>query len=863
MLNSLPINKYAIYVMRACLIPYSSIFLVFFLYNLARIFLAAHTALSVEDTALLFSEELGNHAIVNFRLTVLWFMGTTFRFVIFRPKLPAGRDGASAWTTEGSKIIRTTQTSVDAYPSLRVTNGPINVDRLGFATYRATTSRIDDQYCEYVFVPRPFKFNRINWLNGHMEECQDILERHDQGFAVRREMDDKDVHTYVARTGFYGSVAVGAQCWEAILNACAVSGKEVTAYSIGKIAEKYHPDITPEELVTLQSLVACYWNQARIQNIRAQRPAHVAKIQFVGDKRDDNLAPDKPTGRTVLPYFVSKPNTAPRKGYQADISAVHYRIDTVRNKNTQLSSQAKSYVDEFVEMLNIKRIQPWELEAVIEHQDGPLQRKRNERVKHFMHSFAAKVKAMVKVEPVSNDGPVRNISTLPAEFNLINGRYMLAAAEWFKSNTEWYLAGKKPGCIAERIVEIASFALNEASYSRAAKVCCADVSKMDAAKHPYLQAWLTTRIYARLFGFDSEELFELRTKEAAATAITDSGVPYEIGASQLSGSACTTIDNTITNAFLSFAAYRLGGDSKEDAYQMLGAYVGDDSVSNNDAESMEAAGQMYGYTIKAEMVGYGEHIPFLSRYFYAAWHGEPYSLQDPKRLMAKAHLSFSPPCFSDLEAATNKFRGYSELDPAVRVYGHIFDKLKELGGDTGRMWDGDVPYNSKNGAWPTSFEAQDIWTGITGCHVRHYYDWLRNIKSYEQLLASNPPIIENDAPDKPTITIDPDAIESTAETSTEPVHPDATVAAPPNNPGVVTARAMANEAVQNIEDVQKVEEFRAKLNKRAAMKTKAAARKKPNPLPMGGVWYNSDYKVQESSSGPTSTRPTSPRQGVT
>lgn len=783
-----------------------------------------YRASKFDDAHLLF---LSNDSMVKLKLWLAWWSGRSLEFDMFRPVRPAGNTPSASWTTQNGKITLTTQTKTEVFPSLNVANGIVSLDWINAGQYRATTTRIDDMTCRFVLVPlEPFSSFEVN---------VNMFEDRIPEFAVRREVVGNETATFLCRQGFYETSQFTNRCWETILNAMAVANKETTAYSVGTIVDKFYENPTKDQIIEIQALAACFWNTNKLQKQPIQRPAHIAKIQFVGDDRDDALAPYKPTGRTVLPFLSVKPNSSPMKGYQSDLAAVHYRIDMVRNTVASLSAKAREYIDEFVDLVAPAPIRPWTLEAVIEHQDGPLQRLRNERVKWFMDTLTAKVKAMIKVEPVANDGPVRNISTLPAEYNLANGRYMLAAAEWLKKNTEWYTAGKTPTAVAERITTLASEAMRAAGNPGAAKLCCADVSKMDAGKHPYIQAWLTSRIYARMFTHDCDELLSIREKEAMATATTDGGVSYEIGATQLSGSACTTIDNTITNAFLSYAAHRIEGLTPQESYQKLGAYVGDDSVSHNSALAMEAAGQLFGYTIKAEMVSYGEHVPFLSRMFYAVWHGEPVSFQDPNRLMAKAHLTYAPPQFSDLEAATNKFRGYSELDPGVRVYRHIFEKLKELGGDTGRRWSGDTPYNLQQGEnWPTCGESQNIWTGITGTTVQQYVHWLKNVDSYEQLLKSSPPLVLNDAKNKDTITIDPQEPGSVPPIPIHKIPEEATVAVPRNHPGATAARSRAEAARDETRSMAKDEKRKKKATVRAEKQARVPG--KPPSLFEIGEW---------------------------
>lgn len=749
----------------------------------------------------------GGNWVVKVKLIIYWWIGRPLEVRMPRPLLPCGRFERKVWTTIDHQIWMTTDEHEYRYPALRLVNGFTVISSWIPLQYRCTTRRIDDIYVEYRLTPQEVD------SSSFFAPPSSIFSSDEKGdFVYRSELRDEVIQMHLAKMGTYESLTLDSRCWEAIMHSLEATDKNSTCYTVGTIIDRFQPTMEKKEVTFVQSAVTNYWNHARSNRMEVQRNNRPNQmIQFVGDSRDDASAPYKETGRKVMPDFVTMPDAMPTKGRQSDLAAVHYRIDLVRNTVKSLTTQAQQYIDEFVALVAPDRIEPLSLEAVIEHQDGPLQRARNEKAKDMMWRVIAKVQSMVKVEAVGKQGPVRNISTLPAEFNLSLGRYMLAAADWFKKNTSWYTAGKTPKDTADRMVYITAQAMERATFFRQAKVCCADVSKMDAAKHPYIQAWLTTRIYAKLFGGDVEELLALRKSEADCKAVTAEGLTYSVGATQLSGSACTTIDNTITNAFLSYAAYRLEGKTPEESYADLGAYVGDDSVSLNSAESMEMAGKLYGYTIKAEMVGYGEHVPFLSRFFYAAWQGEPYSLQDPKRLMSKIMISTAPSEFTDAEAALNKLRGYSQLDPGVRVYSHLYDALRRIVGKDGKIYKPDMPWFSaaftEAEGWPSSVEAQDIWTGMTGVQSSCFAAWCSGLSTYTDFMAGPPRslIISNEGPMKMHLVIDPTEPTATAPAPEGEIPEVATVNVDRKHPGVKTAEATAAEAVLQIQKMAFVE----------------------------------------------------------
>ena len=561
------------------------------------------------------------------RLLRAWIFNIRVTGWCFRPCQPGGTDDGIVWSTGAHGISVTRGTQVDIVDPLPVVNGDYLLARLLPFRIRTTRSGYD---VFYELTPIWF-----SWVRA-------IGDEYHNGFCVRKELNGSLLLVHVSPLNSNTTASISSTEWDTLIAAFNTSGNKATPYSAGTIHGRFEPTDSKKTLTMTQSIISDYWNANMARKSVSPQMAIRTALQFVGDVRDNELADYKTTGRRITPDFVEGPDAMPAIGFQASLSAVHFRLDAFRNtmdpdQQANIVQIAREFVGHLTPLIEIE---PWSEQQVLDSQTKPLQRIRNEREKWWHRiSKNLQVKAMCKVEPVSNSGPIRNISTCEVCFNLELGRYMLAAAEYLKANTTWYCAGKTPRATAERIVDIVSHARRNGGVR---EVCCADVSKMDAGKNPYLIAHLTTSIYIALFGVDEKELARLRIDEANASAVTKEGEAYIVGASQLSGSCTTTIDNTITNAFISYYAYRLEGLSPEVAYQYLGAYVGDDSVSNNSARSVELAGKHLGYTIKAEMVSEFEPVPFLSRFFYDCWSGGPNSIQDPMRLMSKIHLSIAP-----------------------------------------------------------------------------------------------------------------------------------------------------------------------------------------------------------------------------
>jgi len=794
----------------------------------------------------------------------LWTAGVTGRtpkMRVFRPVHPAGNEAHKAWTTVGSYIYLTDNLATRKIPNFGLWNGSVCLSAWFPFPCNVSCVRNNKYYVTYEISP--FQSNNLDVVTAPSL----IVSSSSSPFVVRMEhYGEGGYEVHLSYEGAFQTITVSNKVWETVKMGLQVSGKQCTAYTVGNVLESTVTGLTKEHKLLMQGALASYWNNVGFTTPRLER-AHQTLVQFVGDRRDDVHAPYKVSGRTVLPKMVTTPNVMPAKGRQADLSAVHYRIDMVRNKKGKLEEQVHVYMDEFLGLIAPPVLEPWTVQDVMDNQTGTLQRIRNLAASYAMGMLTrirCSVEAMIKVEAIANSGPMRNISTVDPEFNLALGRYMLPAAAWLKANHPWYTAGNSPTVIAQKIVQLAnrSMQMHWDGVTPRAALCCADVSKMDAAKHPEITAHLTSKLYFRMFP-DSKELVELRQAEAAAPARTAEGLPYKVGASQLSGSACTTIDNTITNAFMSFVAYRLDNIEPAEAFSLLGVYVGDDSVSHNTKESIEAAGALLGYTVKADMVCRGEQVPFLSRFFYACWDDEGYSYQDPLRLLSKLHLSVAPSDIPDVTAALNKMKGLHELDPAIPLYQMLYHKLVEITGRQGEVSKQDGPWYTitygSGESWPTSRDAADLWQGVVNVTPSRYAEWLSKIETYDDLMTIPPPLADNEHKVKVQLSIVPDEAFATVPQSVSEPPPEATVDVAAG-PGVEAAKQRAEAAVKAIHGVAEVEKIsrrrERKENKKEEIRKKKEEKQGP-PLEVGH-WDPKDRPQSPPvSTTPPMTRPPS------
>ncbi len=688
-------------------------------------------ALRKPDRAIEFAE--GRFA----RLVFAWLTGRTLRRTTFNPLEPAGDDRKRTWTTIPMGLETTTEAGTKISQPLRCQNGSV---RFWFTRWTQETER-SGQSTTITLTPR--------WLPGSGDSrALSIASREedvDGDFAMRTERTGKETVTYVARTGMHASARLSARTEAAVRAALENNGAKTQAFSIGTVIKAIDKTAAGPQDADLQLaafILADYWAKKWGNNSpQTTRPPQA--LQRLEDSRQDDLAPFKATGTRIGPDFCLHPDAAPVTGRSNDLVAIEARLDSVRNPNLPIPPDILKSVDDFVdEVVSGKTGMTFSLEHVLASQDGPLQRVRNEMARAWVlcKNTGFKVKAFLKKEAIVNSGPTRNISTLPAETNLQYGTVTLSISNFLKNNTKWYCPSNAPATTARRMVEC---------LDGQRRITAADFSKMDARKSARLAARLIHQLCVRLLPDQADLILQLHEAEMTCTARTDGGEPYCSAISQLSGSASTTLHNTLANAFMCYAAHRREGMDHKSAYENtnLALFVGDDSVSRNTMETIEGVGKDLGYEIVAEVIPYGAEVPFLSRWFPAAWFGEQGSYQDPARLMRKISMSFGDPSRGTQQLAADKWRGMAELDPAMTLFTVGYSVIRRITNKTGDLLSVDTPWylrqNAGHGGWPQLENADNYFEMRTGLPPSVLVSWFLSVTDWEDFLAGPPHRIQN------------------------------------------------------------------------------------------------------------------------
>jgi hypothetical protein len=400
----------------------------------------------------------------------------------------------------------------------------------------------------------------------------------------------------------------------------------------------------------------------------------------------------KPMLRTFMDPIVDAAY-CPVNTRAAEENAVQGRVlAPQRSINCQLTPFLIQAMDEFIEELfpDPGHLFPLSVDEVYERQARPSQRQILQRAETTEYDHAT-FSSFIKREAYGKVTDERLITTLPGPLKRDYSRYLYAIADHLKEQY-WYAFGKPPCRIAELVA---------VTCENASTAGMTDFTRMDGHVSKILR-YLEVKLLTRAFKQDYvPEVLRLHEMQLNAKCYTTHGVKYNVGTARGSGSPETSAFNSVATAFISFLARRM---TKVDghfiapaaAYQNIGMVGGDDGlIPDINVRKFTRAASMVGQIVKIELIKRGElGVNFLSRYYGPnVWYGDPNSMCDLKRQLAKFHtmVGLAEPAVKALQKA----RSYYLTDANTPIIGPLCKMLiKELDEDYGdradqheRWWD--------------------------------------------------------------------------------------------------------------------------------------------------------------------------------
>lgn len=299
------------------------------------------------------------------------------------------------------------------------------------------------------------------------------------------------------------------------------------------------------------------------------------------------------------------------RGHVASQSAVCGRVQATSQPFFKLPDLYKPVLKAFKAFIRpAAKLFPLYRDEVLESASNAQRRKYVDATE--VQDPQATVKAFQKSEAQKPGAIVRNISGVDPAHVFQFLCFVLPMAAHLKS-LGWYAFGQKFEEIGLKVMELAN---------RAKTLVSTDFSKFDGTQS-YCHSMLLEQIMLDAYHFSFHTCIkQLFAALREARCFTTEGMEYDHEGTKLSGSADTSLGNTILNAFVAFAAA-----SKQygiaQAHKYLGLYGGDDGLSLDiDTDIYNSVASDLGFKLKAEATQSHEPITFLGRYF-------PYPLSSP------------------------------------------------------------------------------------------------------------------------------------------------------------------------------------------------------------------------------------------
>lgn len=355
--------------------------------------------------------------------------------------------------------------------------------------------------------------------------------------------------------------------------------------------------------------------------------------------------------------------------------AVVARVLEINTGAVELPAKYAKYEEEFTRFVygeNYGRLVPLDAGHVAELQNktGQIARAKTIawRVGSVWSDVKIAIKSFLKAESYDSIKPPRLISTLPHAHIMEWSTFTLSIANQLKT-THWYAFGRHPDAIAKIIHE---------KSARARECVETDYSRFDGTRNRGIGEF-EKRFYIAGFSPEYRHKAELLYDQVLdAMGVTEDGLRYDPMSSRASGSAETSIGNSVVNAFVAYCTYRRTHEP-EAAYGALGFYGGDDGISwDIQACHYNTVAASFGLTLKAVKKPASDPVSFLGRIY-------PYPSQcavnmaDPVRAWPKFNVVFGDA--PEYEALANKAAGYLVTDYYTPVIGPYCRAIVRLAKD--------------------------------------------------------------------------------------------------------------------------------------------------------------------------------------
>jgi hypothetical protein len=438
----------------------------------------------------------------------------------------------------------------------------------------------------------------------------------------------------------------------------------------------YDPHLNPADVNRIMGTQTSYELTAMM--VELQKAEHVTQIPRVFTARDPRAYkvewPDvfdndsvKIRGQHYMPAIVD--NTwVPANCKSNDLTCIEHRLTRPQSKLSPPNPRYERFISEFVEQVvrTPGTLLPLSFGQVLDEANST---QRNKWANALSAPLEYMHKAFQKTESYNSIKAPRNISAVDPQHVATFSRFTKPLSNFLKT-THWYCFGCPPLDMGAKVKDIAcNMAMGDLIEG--------DFSAYDGTQSTLLVD-LNTALMCRAFDPSySEEIRALRYDLSYSVFTSSNGVTYNTADSQKSGSASTSVDNTISHAFCQYCHFRDLNIGPDEAYARIGLCAGDDGLlrTPNHETYMRTCANL-GMVLKAKLLLPGDPISFLGR-VWTNW-SSPESFCDPFRALSKFHFSSN----SDRNVAQSvlawrKAVGYYVTD-AHNFVGHIARKVLSL-----------------------------------------------------------------------------------------------------------------------------------------------------------------------------------------
>lgn len=391
--------------------------------------------------------------------------------------------------------------------------------------------------------------------------------------------------------------------------------------------------------------------------------------------------------REICPAICTGTGVVPVRNLGNDKASVEYRLNRVRNRRQfgRWGFKMKRRFTRWIVDNHLKEIHSWSAEEVIDHM--PKRSRATAIAKHYDYSIYECMEIIgtfIKEEAYAKFSDPRNISPVDDKHLVESSRFTYPFSAMMHVASEhtipWYMPGKAPAMIAAQVAEVTA----DGAYFGA------DYSRFDGTQNRHLRSIILDVMCDLLPVGDATDLRVCFNSELRGRGRTTFGIEYSIEGTMTSGSAFTTLGNTLTNAFIYFCAVythlskdgHVPTDDEITALMNMCALYGDDSLGPKCIErAFFDVCKRVGLSATSEDCSKG--ATFLGRIY--PFDGRTHSFQDPSRVFPKFHISTARSYVPLGEAACNRARGYLSLCPdepwiadyckaILRIYGNVSSK---------------------------------------------------------------------------------------------------------------------------------------------------------------------------------------------